>query len=494
MNEENNNVYIDLKKQPLKSEREEIRRKRIGIIIQIALCLLLFVGGIGIGYLIPRKPSTNTHRFQSVLEQVEYILQSRYLYSDKSDDFAVELEDKALTGMTTFPDDPFTSYMSQKQLEAFYTGINQSFVGVGIQYTKVNDAGMITKVFFDSPAERAGLQEGDLFTHIDGISVADKTTDEIKDLAIGEEGTEVRMTVLRDGQEMEITVIRGTVDYTVVCDRYDDYLYMSVESFGESTAKEMSNYFDRNEDVKKIILDLRGNGGGFQSAASQVCGLFIGDNQVYLQQQDNAGNRFASTTKTDKTYKFDKIVILANKTTASAAEVFTICLKERCENVTVVGTPTYGKGVIQNTLMLNNGGSLKFTDYYWYSPDGVSIHKTGITPDITVENDEVWTVPYVDMDDETTFAREDVSDVVELCEKCLRFIEYPVDHTNGYFDETLEETVNDIRRQCGMEENGLINKEVYEIILSNTIYVISNDPGKDYQLNKARELMHEDNN
>lgn len=489
MNEEKNTVFIDLKKQPLKSEREEIRKKKLGIIVKIALCLFLFAAGIGIGLLIPRRPTSIGNRFTSVLEQVEYILQNRYLYSDQSDEFAVELEDKALTGMTSFPDDPYTSYMSQKELQAFYTGINQSFVGVGIQYKKVNDAGVITKIFFDSPAERAGLKEGDLIREIDGVSVADKTADEIKDMATGEEGTEVRITVEREGKTIIIPVIRGTVDYTVTCDQYDDYLYMTIESFGESTAKEMMNYFDKFDGVKKVIIDIRGNGGGFQSSVASVCGLFIGDGQVYLQQEDNTGKRFVDTTKCEKTYDFDSVVIIVNKSTASAAEVFAICMQEKCENATIIGTQTFGKGVIQNTVFLNNGGSLKFTDYYWYSPNGVSIHKTGVTPDIVVENDEVWNLLYVDMADDETYAREDVSDVIELSEKALRFIGYPVDHTNGYFDEALEKIVNEIKSDCEKEADGLLDRETYEIILSNTIYLMSVDESRDAQLQKARELM-----
>ncbi|MDO4197704.1 MAG: S41 family peptidase [Erysipelotrichaceae bacterium] len=489
MNEENENIYLDLKKKPLESERKEIRQKRKKTILMVVLCVLIFLTGFGIGFFLPRTPNSINYSFTSVLQEIEYILQNRYLYSDQSDEFVAELEDKALKGMTTFEDDPYTYYMSEEELNSFYSGINQSFVGIGIQYTKVSEAALVTKVFFDSPGERAGLKEGDMIIEIDGVSLADKNADEIKELALGEEGSEVRLTVLRDTQTIIIPVIRGTVDYTVLCDQVDDYLYLVIESFGSNTGKEIMNYLDHYSNIKKIIIDVRDNGGGFQSSVSEVCGLFIGNNEVYLQQQDNSGNMFSDLTKCSKTYSFDKIVVLVNQNTASAAEVFAICMKEKCDTATIVGTTTYGKGVIQNTTMLSNGGSLKFTDYYWYSPNGISIHKTGVEPDITVENDEVWTLLYEEMADDETFVKEDVSDVVRLCEKCLKFLGYPVEHTNGYFDESFETIINEYKNKQGMEEDGVLTKDIYEAILSSAVYEMSANESLDAQLVKAKELM-----
>lgn len=487
--EDKESIIFELKKKPLQSEKKEKRHKILKTFLTIILCLVLLVtGAIGgvLGYKIIH-PTLDTNS-ADVFDEMAYILSNFYLYSKDDPEFVSDLIDKALYGMASFEDDPYTTYMSSKQLEEFATSINKDFIGIGVQYTKVNGAGLITKVFIDSPAEKAGLKVGDLFYEVDGISIEDLTADEIKEMVIGQIGTEVVLTVKRDNETLTVPIIRGEVSYTVSFEEYEDYIYLAIESFGQTTGKEIKAYLDRYYD-SNIIIDIRDNTGGYQTSVKEVCGLFMGDNVPYLKQEDNLGNVKTDYTSCSKTYDFEKIVILTNSHTASASEVFAIALKEALDNVTIVGTTTYGKGVIQNTHMLSNGAALKFTDYFWYSPNGVSIHKVGVKPDIEVKLDEINYEPYISMNDDEVYKQEDVSDTIRLASMCLEYLGYDVDHTNGYFDYKMKESLKDIQNEYGLSVTGNLDKKTYELILSNAVYEMSTNIDKDYQLIKAREIV-----
>lgn len=491
MNDEEK-IIVELKKKPLKTEREEKRHKTLKTLLSVLLCILIFVTGVSsgiVGYKI-LHPTTKTNS-ATVFDEMAYILKYYYLYGSNDDEFVSKLVDKALHGMSDFEDDPYTAYMSKQELEAFSSSINQDFIGIGVQYTKVNDVGLITKVLADSPAERAGLLAGDIFSFVDGLSIAELTADEIKQLVVGEKGTIVTVTITRDNETFDVHIPRGAVSYTVTGVQEDDFYYLVIESFGQTTGKEIMSYLDENTS-RNIIIDVRSNSGGYQTSVQEVSGLFIGNGQVYLKQEDNQGNMKEDRTICSKTYSFDKIAILTNGKTASAAEVFTIALKESLDNVVIIGDTTYGKGVIQNTHMLSNGAALKFTDYYWYSPNGTSIHKTGIKPDIEVKENVLYNEAYISMDEDEVFKKEDVSSQIRLCEICLDVMKYKINHTNGYFDLELENAVKQIQEELGIEITGVLDKTTYEAILSSAIYQVSTDISLDDIYNKALEVIHED--
>ena len=394
-------VYIGLEKVLLKSEREERRKKIKRIIITIVLCMFFLVIGIAGGYLafnlvhpIDGADSKNT------FGEIEAVLRNFWIYNDEYEDLQKSLEDKAFYGMTTFEEDPYTTYMSEEELEEFAGNINMDYVGIGIQYSMIGDNAMVEKVFINSPAEKAGIISGDIITKVDGVSIDGLTSDEIKEKVLGEEGTNVVITITRKNKSYDVTVTRAAIDSSVYCYSENDYVVLQLSSFGENTGKECMNYLDQYTDYQKIVIDLRDNTGGYQTSVQEIAGLFIGNGEVYLKQKDTNGFETDEYTKCEKTYtNFKKIILLVNQNTASAAEVFTICLKEQLDNVTVVGTTTFGKGVIQTTRPLLNGGVLKFSSYYWYSPKGLSIHKIGIKPDIEIKLDEKYYKTYLDSDD-----------------------------------------------------------------------------------------------
>lgn len=493
MEEENkkNTVIVGLEKIPLKSEREEKKKKRKHIILVAILCVLFLVVGFAGGCVysffvhpVNKADATNT------LGEIEALLQRYWIYSKDYDDLQTALEDKAFYGMTSFDEDPYTTYMSAEELEEFASTINMDYVGIGVMYSMQNDNAVIERVFANSPAQDAGLLPGDIINKVDGKSINGLTSDEIKQLVIGEKDSIVVITVIRDNEELDFSIIRDSVDNSVYCYSEDDYIVMELSSFGSNTAEECLNYLNQYEDYKKIIIDLRNNSGGYQISVKEIAGLFIGNGKVYLKQESADGKVVDDLTTCPKTFAFDKIVVLVNGNTASAAEVFALCLKEQLNNVTLVGENTYGKGVIQSTHYLSNGGVLKLSSFYWYSPNGVSIHKIGIKPDVEIKLDDIAYEYYEPMDENVVYKYGDIDEIVRLAELSFVCMDIDVDNTNGYFDESFARALNEYKVNNNLADDSLLDYQTYQMIMSDVILTLSGNE-KDYQYMKAIELIKE---
>ena len=260
MENEENKVVFDLKRVPLQSEREEIRNRRRKTFLIVLLCLFCLILGILLGHIfLPRERVIGTG--SSSVEEIKQIMGKYWLYGDQYDDLNGELEDKALYGMTAFDFDPYTSYMSAEEMNSFSDSINLTYVGIGVEYSYVNDAAMIMKVFKYSPAEKAGLQAGDRIIQIDSTPVEGLDTMAIRELVLGEEGTIVTLKIERENKTLDVEVVRGVVDSTVYAYTEDDYIIMELNSFGETTAIEAAKYLDAYKDYEKIIIDLRDDSG-----------------------------------------------------------------------------------------------------------------------------------------------------------------------------------------------------------------------------------------
>ena len=487
----NNDIYFDLQKVPLKSERQEKAKKRRNVVLVILLCIFCLLTGALFSYFLLKNlhPSYNAD-IKNTMGEIEHIFSNYWLYANEHDDLIGDLEDKALYGMTYFEDDPYTSYMSEEEMEEFSTSINMNYVGIGVEYSYINNIALIKKVFKNSPAEIAGVQAGDIIKAVDHVEIDGMTSSEIKDRVIGQEGSEVIISVLRGGEIIDFTIKRGPVDSTVYAYKENDYVVLQLNSFGVDSGSRCITYLDEYKDLKKIIIDLRDNSGGYQSSVKDISGLFIGPNKVYLREKDSKGQESADYTSGRVTYdNFEEIVVLINENTASAAEVLAICLKEQHPNVTLVGMKTYGKGVIQTNRLLNNNGALKLTAYYWYSPNGVSIDKVGISPDVEVKMPDIYYAYYVENFDES-YEFDSVSDSVKICQMALEYLGYNVKRTDGYFDESFKEALIDFKQNNNLESTAILDKQTYEVIISEVNREMANNPLRDVQMNKAKEILN----
>ena len=489
---EENKVYIDLERVPLESEREEIRqrkRRKTGRFISYLLVLLV---GVGLGYFAFHKENKPVEEYNA-MSHIESVIEKYWLYANDYDDLQGYLEDKALEGMTTFDFDGYTDYMSREEMETFAQSINRDYVGIGVQYANQNDMAVLTKVFIDSPAAKAGLLPGDIIVSVNDVDVDETNAGNLKDYVSGESGTSVNIGILRGNENLSFDIVRAPINNTVYIEENDDYIYMEIDSFGESTASEIEKYLSRYENTyNKLIVDVRNNGGGYQTSIRDCLQLFIGSNVPYLRQKDKDGNEIVDYTNNGKTFtNFKNISIITNGETASAAEVFTLVMKEEYPGVKVVGKTTFGKGVIQTNKSLPDGGILKLTTYYWYSPKGTSIHLEGVKPDYEVDMQDIYyeTIPNIG---DSIYEVDSASDVTRLSQKALEYLGYEVGRTDGYFDESFEEILNEFKLDNDMPADGLLDKDTYGMIIFRVRYELATNKDKDTQYQKAVEVLYED--
>lgn len=490
---EEEKVRVKVTKVLLESERKELKAKRIRKLLIGLLCFLFLVMGLVGGFAIAGvMRGTSVAAFKTnKLDKITAYFDSLWLYKNDYEDLQHTMEDKAFYGMTNFEEDPYSSYMSSEEIASFTERINNNYVGIGAQYSFANGVGTVTRVFKDSPAEKGGLLPGDIFYKIEGKTIEDLDSDGIKEKIQGEEGTKVNISVLRSGKEVSLTFIRGAIEYTAYAESIDDYVYLNIMSFGDSTSDECVKYLNEYKDYSKLIIDLRDNTGGYQGSVQGVAGLFIGPDKVVLNETDNTGNTASYKTIVREYYdNFKKIIILTNGNTASAAEVLTICLKEQHEDTTLVGTTTFGKGVVQSSYYLDDGSAIKITSSYWTSPNGVSINKEGIKPDYEVFLDDIlYESVYSFENEDDKYELDSVSAYVQIAELGLEFLDYEIDRTDGYFDISFARALNNYKQDNDLGNNQTLDNNTYEAIISSVVREYSINKQKDLQLQKAIELL-----
>lgn len=490
-NIEEEKIVVAMHKQPLATERAEIKKKRLRIFLISFISVFLFAACVTGGYFLHSFINkTYGVKASDVLGQLEYIMDNYWLYGNEHEDLIDEIENKAFYGMTSMEEDPYTTYMSIDELNSFSTSINMDYVGIGLQYTNYGGKFQVTEVFKNSPAQKAGVQIGDNIIKINGADISDLDTDGIKALILGEKGTEVIVTFLRGSQELDLPIIRDVVDSSVYCYTKDDVVVMELNSFGNETGNSIDSYLQDYKDYHKIIIDLRDNSGGYQTAVAKIAGLFIGDDKVYMYQVDKNGKEITDYTDVDKVYdNFTDIVILTNRNTASASEVLTMCLKEQHPNTITVGETTFGKGVVQSTYHLENGSVLKITTSKWLSPNKLWINSVGIKPDYEVKLPDIMYTYFFAMGQGTSYELDSVSDCNKVASLCLDVLGYKVDRFDGYFDETMKEAILQFRSDIGLSKEAILDVQTYDELCSRAIHKASTELEFDTQMIKALELL-----
>lgn len=253
-----------------------------------------------------------------------------------------------------------------------------------------NGNSIVLSTIKDSPAEKAGVKAEDIITAVNGTSTSDMELEEVSNSVKGEEGTDVTITVYRDGEYLDITMTRSQVKvYHVESKMLENNIgYISLFTFDEGCSDEFEANMDEliNQGATKIIFDLRYNTGGIVDEALDIIDLFVDKGDTTLIEMDGKGNETVITSEKDKKYDVE-LVILTNEYTASSSEIVTGALVDN-EVATTVGTTSYGKGVIQNVYSLSDGSVLKLTTTEYYTPNRNKINKVGIKPDYEVQLDE----------------------------------------------------------------------------------------------------------
>ena len=315
--------------------------------------------------------------------------------------------DETVKGYVAGLDDEYSEYFTKEELDKYKTNnIEGQYVGVGlyiVQDTEKNAIRVLAPIK-GSPAEAVGILSGDYIEKIDDETFTGDQITEASNKMKGQEGTTVKIQVLRGNETKEFEVERKNVRVNPIeSNIYEDNIgYIKISSFDEGCSSEFKEKLEdlKSKNIQSLIIDLRNNGGGIVDEATAIADLFTDKGSTLLITKDKAGNEDITYAKNDKDIDVP-IIVLTNENTASASEILAGALKDN--NVAkIVGTTTFGKGVIQELLTLKDGSGLKLTTNEYYTPNRNKINKVGIEPDEKVElPDEYKNVITVPQDQDT---------------------------------------------------------------------------------------------
>ena len=328
--------------------------------------------------------SKDRKEFNSLYETYDTIMKDYYKSVDSN-----TLIEGAINGMLGSLDDEHTMYFDKKSKEAFDAELSGNYYGIGAQIQLTGEGTIrITKVFNDSPAEKAGLKAEDVFVSVDGVSVEGKSATEVANMLKSSTVKTSKIVIKRDGNEISFDVTKEnitlfSVSSEMLKNNNKNIGYLSVSIFGQKTYSQFKDALLKleSQDMDSLIIDLRGNTGGYLYTVTNMLEEFVGKDNIMYQIQSSSGvKKYKSSKETSRKYK---IVILVDENSASASEIMAASMKENYGAV-LVGKTTYGKGTVQTTKDLSNGSMIKYTIEKWLTPNGKNIDKEGITPDYDV--------------------------------------------------------------------------------------------------------------
>ncbi len=323
------------------------------------------------------------------IRQIEKTLDTYYV-----EDYDKELAEELMyTGLAAGVGDPYTYYLSADSLAEQMEKNSGHFVGIGVEIYAGDDGYIVvSSVTPGGPAEAAGILAEDKITEVDGESITGKTAADVSALVKGEAGTDVTLTIFREstGEVLEKTVTRQDIQVKTVSWRMmdDNIGYIAITNFRENTYSQFKEALDmlEAEGMEKLVLDLRNNTGGLVKSAHEI-GEELLPEGIMVYTMDKDGNR--EDTLCDDVYNDVPLVVLVNGNSASAAEILAGAIQDTGRGQ-LIGTTTFGKGLVQRLFTLPDGSGLNVTIQKYYTPNGTSIHGVGITPDYEVELPEEY--------------------------------------------------------------------------------------------------------
>lgn len=369
----------------------ELRRRTVSLptvtLIVVLVGMLAFVAGTRSNEVIAQiqhKQGPSSLDLAS-LNDVYHVLRNKY--DGKLD--PQKLIDGAKHGLVAATGDPYTTYFNAKEAAEFESDLDGSFQGIGAEIGKRDDRLVIISTLDDSPAKKAGLLANDILVNVNGDDVSGWTVEQAVSKIRGEKGTTVKLVVLRGEEGLkEFTITRDAITNPSVRSEItsDNIGIMRISRFGESDTATLSRKAAqqfKDAGVKGVILDLRGNGGGYLSAAREVAGLWLEDKVVVTERQNGI---VTDTLRSDNDAPLAgiKTIVLIDGGSASASEIVAGALSDHGA-ATLVGQKSFGKGSVQTVEDLPGGGKLKVTIAKWYTPNGKNINKEGIKPSIEVK-------------------------------------------------------------------------------------------------------------
>lgn len=323
---------------------------------------------------------SSNNELNNKINNIKRILKKDYIGEiDES-----KLEDGAIKGYVDGLDDEYTEYFTKKEMEEFKAETEGNYVGIGIYMAKNSKDNNIVVVspIEGSPAETAGIKTGDIIKKVDGKEYTADDFETISTYIKGKEGTKVNLEIERNGETLTFEVERKNIDlYPMKSEVLEGNIgYINIPSFDDGCAKEFQENYNelKEKKVTSLIIDLRNNGGGIVDEALDILDKLLDKDSVLMITKDKNEKEVVEKAKNKASIKIP-VVVLVNENTASASEIFASALQDN-NRAKIVGTKTYGKGVIQELLTLSDGSGIKITTEEYYTPNRNKINKVGITP------------------------------------------------------------------------------------------------------------------
>lgn len=317
-------------------------------------------------------------------------------YNQLASNFDGKLDQQKLTegaskGLVEAAGDKYTEYMTAKEAEEFNKSLSGDVgAGIGVELAKDGQSVKVVRVLAKNSAQSAGILPGDIILKVNDEDVSKKSTAEVSSKIRGDAGTTVKISLLRGQDIKEFSVTRAKIENpSVELSKNGDVAILSIYRFDSETGALAKKYAEeiKNEGFSKVILDLRGNGGGYVQAAKTVASLWLEKNALIVSEKTGSKTIEEIRATGNNPLKGMKTVILLDGTSASASEIVAGALKEN-KAATIVGEKSYGKGSVQTTVDMSGGALLKVTIAKWYTPNGENISNNGISPDVEVKAPE----------------------------------------------------------------------------------------------------------
>lgn len=362
---------------------EAVRAALRGIGFGLILSLVFAAGFFYRDFI--NKPPQSTTSF-ALLTEADGILEKYYVKPMPDDAARIH---GALKGLVASLDDPYTFYVEPEVAKVDSTALAGKFGGVGIEISRdAQSQFVISKVYIDNPAAKAGAMEGDIITSVDGIPVDTSTSDDTALLAAvrGDVGTEVVLTVKRGDKSLDLKMVRVEVQipsaFWKLAEGDKRIGYIQIVRFTDRTPDELKRALTelKEQGAKAYVLDLRGNGGGLVDSAVRVASQFLNGGPVLYEHSRTDGD-VNFNASTDGIAHDVPLIVLVDGNTASAAEIVSGALHDR-NRAKLVGQKTYGKGSVQRIEPLSDGSSLHVTYAEWFTPNHHPLQGVGLTPDI----------------------------------------------------------------------------------------------------------------
>lgn len=380
----------------------------------------------------------------------------------------------ALQGMAETLGDPYSKYMTKEEAKSHRESLSDERVGIGLEIVENKGRFIVVTPMKESPAEKAGVKPYDEIVRVDGKRMDGKNLNDLLTAIKGKKGTSVSLTVYRETEDrhVELNMTRSALQIqTVTSERIekDDSAigYVSISLFGEKTAEEWEEQTRTlvTQGIDGLLIDVRGNPGGYLHSVEQVIGTMLKSGQIFAYMQDSKGVLEPLTVKATKEDDYSKamkkipVVLLQNEGSASASEVLSGALKSN-QRALIAGSKSFGKGTVQETWELTNGGEIKLSSHKWLTPKQQWIHGTGIEADFKVESSELFNLEPMPISG--TYQVGDFNVDIIYGQKLLKALGYSMTRVDGYFDENTAKAVQAFKTEKKLKAEPMMDVVFYQ--------------------------------